>query len=211
MQGRSRIAGTRKGRLRNTARGLLCSWIRLRPSEFNLTVEDGRPGSRIVEWRPFLTIAFHIGHRDLVCHGAGGEVFRDAPCGSPPVINGTGELQRSDDVGGRPTGVPRRKGLHAHQLHDDALQLLVVKRPAGSIANANPKDRVLPAHELVGEDANGTGRAVWRVAAHDVAFDEQFLSRLRVSRAGTRNSRKQTHQGYMRPSHRWQFPVSLLT
>ena len=47
--------------------------------------------------------------------------------------------------------------------------------------------------------------------SHDVAFDEQFLRPLRVSRAGTRDSRKQTHQGYMRPSHRGRLPVSLLT
>ncbi len=58
----------------------------------------------------------------------------------------------------------------------------VVDRLALQIAHADAEHDVLAALELAGQHADRAGRAKRRVAAHDVAFDEQFLNVLRLCR-----------------------------
>src|SRR5262249_55153613 len=71
--------------------------------------------------------------------------------------------------------------------------ILATQRLTGAVAHADAEAHFLLAFELMGEHTDRTGYPGRRIAAHDVAFDEQFLRFLR--RRCVRESKNRRGQG----------------
>ena len=77
--------------------------------------------------------------------------------------------------------------LAVGELHDQALEPLVIERLAGLVEHANAPDHFFQALELVVEHTERSRRALLS-AAHKVAFEEQLLCALGVGGAGPRQA-----------------------
>src|SRR5882757_2054200 len=140
---------------------------------FHRTRDHRRPGAEFAQRLPFDGVALHVGRRDAVAERAGRVVLRDHPGRGPEEIGG---LAR------RVAAVARRQLAAIRKLDLDRLDAGRVERLALRIAHADAEHDVLATLELAGQHADRAGRAERRVAAHDVAFDKQFLDVLRLRR-----------------------------
>src|SRR5262245_49645345 len=96
--------------------------------------------------------------------------------------------------------IARRQLAAVGEFNHDALDALLVEWLALQIAHADAEHDVLPALELTGQHADRAGRAERRVAAHDIALDEQLLILLRLRGGGKAQNGKRTRHGEPRQS-----------
>src|SRR5262245_7754059 len=141
-----------------------------------LDVFDGardhrRPGAELAQRLPLHGVALDVGRRDAVAERPGWIVLRDHPGRGPEEVG---------RLAWRMAAIARRQLAAVSELDLDRLDPRRVERLALQIAHADAEHDVLAALELAGEHADRAGRAERRVAAHDVALDEQLLDLLRL-------------------------------
>jgi hypothetical protein len=137
-----------------------------------------------------------------VAKSDGRVVRRDQPGRRPEIVDRPGEAEPRAHRHRRAGTVFRRNFLAVRELNDEALEALVVQRLPHGIAYADTENHVLLALELVREHADRPCVAARRVAAHDIALDEQLLLLLRGCRADTAENRHRQCNSAQRPGIR---------